>query len=426
MPVHEVVKNGRRVGYQWGQSGKVYPTRAQAERQARAIYSTGYRDSRLTGSFTLPAGHLFGMEVPLNGSACSKCRFVSADGQHCGNRFFQKWMASLPVTKDPSALPAPADRYCCDVFEARAPVRADGTPSARRQAHVLLTPPKRAEVRYKIALRAIIRGVHKGVAEIVEREILGPTVRRDACKNLHEIPQLKGAESSPGGGDDSLALSTVRSDAPGRPADRARRVLTPRLREKVARHISTQVGPYFDEMAKDVDARSRAGMGLIGIPISEATHSVNHRVAKARAQNIALMEDAGRDYVDDVLDVLTDPDAESLRVEDLADHMWSKIQGKSGASESRAELIAVDQTLKLSSAVNQARQVDAGVSSYTWSTSLDERVRPMHADLEGQEFDWDDPPITNSDGDTNAPGGDYRCRCIAVPLIPELEDEDTE
>ena len=31
-------------GYQWGRSGKVYPTREQAEQQARAIYASGYRE----------------------------------------------------------------------------------------------------------------------------------------------------------------------------------------------------------------------------------------------------------------------------------------------------------------------------------------------------------------------------------------------
>lgn len=31
-------------GYQWGQTGKIYPTRAQAEAQARAIYASGYRE----------------------------------------------------------------------------------------------------------------------------------------------------------------------------------------------------------------------------------------------------------------------------------------------------------------------------------------------------------------------------------------------
>jgi hypothetical protein len=34
MPVHK-----NKSGYQWGKSGKVYPTKAQAEKQGRAIYA---------------------------------------------------------------------------------------------------------------------------------------------------------------------------------------------------------------------------------------------------------------------------------------------------------------------------------------------------------------------------------------------------
>jgi len=42
MPVHPVKKNGKTVGYQWGQSGKVYKKKSDAEKQARAIYASGY------------------------------------------------------------------------------------------------------------------------------------------------------------------------------------------------------------------------------------------------------------------------------------------------------------------------------------------------------------------------------------------------
>jgi hypothetical protein len=39
MPVRKV-----QGGYRWGNSGKVYPTKAQAERQGRAIHASGYQD----------------------------------------------------------------------------------------------------------------------------------------------------------------------------------------------------------------------------------------------------------------------------------------------------------------------------------------------------------------------------------------------
>jgi hypothetical protein len=39
MPVHKV-----KGGWKWGNSGKVYPTKEQAEAQARAIYASGYKE----------------------------------------------------------------------------------------------------------------------------------------------------------------------------------------------------------------------------------------------------------------------------------------------------------------------------------------------------------------------------------------------
>jgi len=39
MPVHKVPG-----GYKWGNTGKVYPTKAQAEAQGRAIYASRYKE----------------------------------------------------------------------------------------------------------------------------------------------------------------------------------------------------------------------------------------------------------------------------------------------------------------------------------------------------------------------------------------------
>lgn len=46
MPVHPVYsKSGDITGYKWGKSGKTYKTRQEAEKQARAIYASGYTGS---------------------------------------------------------------------------------------------------------------------------------------------------------------------------------------------------------------------------------------------------------------------------------------------------------------------------------------------------------------------------------------------
>lgn len=42
MPVHRITKNGE-IYYRWGDSGKLYKTKEEAERQGRAAYASGYR-----------------------------------------------------------------------------------------------------------------------------------------------------------------------------------------------------------------------------------------------------------------------------------------------------------------------------------------------------------------------------------------------
>lgn len=404
MPVHAVRENGRIVGWQWGGHGKVYRSKAKAEDQARAIYATGWRDSAAVGRFHLPRGHLFGMPVPLGGSACSKCRFVSNDGEHCGNRFFQQWRKTL-AAKDPSELPAPANRYCCDVFEMAKPARADAINRVHhRKVAQSLRPNWHAERRFRIAVAGILRGVHRGIEQLVEREVLPAKVTRHDAKDGETLK------------------------------DRAKRVLSPRLREKVAKHVRDKASSAYDDMATDVNNKNKRAMTLIGIPLRDASAGVVGKVAQMREDNIRLISDAGRDYVDDVADIFLDPDNEGLRVEALRDKLYSR----GNVSLSRARLIATDQTLKLSSALTQARQRAAGVTSYRWSTSQDERVRgdpaglypnadPSHWALEGQEFDWSDPPDAATDGGPAHPGEAINCRCVAIPIIPdldELEDED--
>lgn len=41
MPVHKC-----KGGYKWGKSGKVYKTKAEAEKQGKAIYASGYKKTK--------------------------------------------------------------------------------------------------------------------------------------------------------------------------------------------------------------------------------------------------------------------------------------------------------------------------------------------------------------------------------------------
>ncbi len=284
MPVHAV-----KGGFRWGSHGKVYKNRAGAERQARAIYASGYRSDAYFG----PKGR--------------------------GSRRLQAGKLKVPQV---------------------------------------------IENRYVLKLRKILKAVHK-----------------------HFLAEL-----------------TRREDAYNR-----RTATLQELGIRVVAAIRKPVGEAFDEMAAGVQKANRLALKPIGV----SDLRMSAEIQKFRDKNIGYMENAARAYADQVRDLVEDPENFGLRVEDLAE----KIRERGDVSESRAELIARDQTLKLNGQINKTRQENAGVTKYVWNTSHDERVRDSHRELDGQTFSWLDPP------EPGHPGDDFQCRCIAIPVFEETEEE---
>jgi len=54
------------------------------------------------------------MRVPRGGSSCASCEYLAGSGKDCTNTYFIKWRGS-------GKLPAPADQYCSDWYEAAKP-----------------------------------------------------------------------------------------------------------------------------------------------------------------------------------------------------------------------------------------------------------------------------------------------------------------
>ena len=101
------------------------------------------------------------------------------------------------------------------------------------------------------------------------------------------------------------------------------------------------------------------------------------------------------------------------------------LRAVSGISRRDAKRLARDQTAKLTTDLNRIRQEAAGINSYIWRDSRDERVvgnpggryprgsnaHRDHWSRNGKEFRWDSPP---PDGH---PGQAIQCRCTAEPVI---------
>ena len=245
----------------------------------------------------------------------------------------------------------------------------------------------KAETNYVIDVGKVLGGVHAAAMHIVHREL-----RPDA-----------GTAAEPG----------MRHDAGGMPGARRRLGM---LWGQMASWVRHKVDAAFGRMSADMNVTAERGAALIGIPRARVP-GLPSVVDAARAENVALITNASRTFLEQVRQTLEEH-------EDSPPEQLSKaLQERVDVSKSRGQLIARDQTLKLNAAVNAHRQQSAGVTKYRWSTSQDERVRPGHQRLNGKVFSWDDPPETNEDGDTNNPGEDFQCRCIGLPFIEELESE---
>ena len=106
----------------------------------------------------------------------------------------------------------------------------------------------------------------------------------------------------------------------------------------------------------------------------------------------------------------------SVQNGELTEDIASKISDRFDVSESRAALIARDQTNKFNGSLSEIRQKDLGIESYVWRTSMDSRVRPEHQDRNNQVFKWDELPPDE------IPGQPINCRCIALAVLSDGEE----
>lgn len=183
------------------------------------------------------------------------------------------------------------------------------------------------------------------------------------------------------------------------------------LIDELLAELGTQVKRPLLDLAGEIDGRNARALAALGVDVR--AHGLGDLVQQTITRNVSLLRNAGREYADQVEAILADPASLGLRVEELAD----LIAQRGDVAESRAMLIARDQTAKLNAGISAARQQAAGITRYEWSTSRDERVRESHRANEGRIFRFDSPPV-----ETGNPGDDIQCRCVAIPVIDGLDD----
>lgn len=83
-----------------------------------------------------------------------------------------------------------------------------------------------------------------------------------------------------------------------------------------------------------------------------------------------------------------------------------------GISRARARRIAIDQTVKLSAALDRERMAEVGITEFEWKHSGKIHFRKWHKDRDGKTFKFNDPQLRG-----DLPGDQPFCGCKARGII---------
>jgi len=127
--------------------------------------------------------------------------------------------------------------------------------------------------------------------------------------------------------------------------------------------------------------------------------------------NVSLITSIPQDLNDEIHDAVTKNIVQTGGFD--LQSLSQTLQQRFSVSKSRANLIAFDQTGKLSGQFVQARAQTVADGNYIWQDAGDNAVRPTHRAASGNEFSYHSPPIAIGQN----PGEPIRCRCVALVIV---------
>ena len=86
--------------------------------------------------------------------------------------------------------------------------------------------------------------------------------------------------------------------------------------------------------------------------------------------------------------------------------------------EKHAKFLARNESAIATTSYLAAKYQEEGFTEFKWITNLDGRERPLHRELNGKIFRFDNPPIIDErTGQKGLPAYTYNCRCTFSPVI---------
>ncbi len=207
----------------------------------------------------------------------------------------------------------------------------------------------------------------------------------------------------------------------------ARRILAD-LGRKWAKVFAEKAGPLANRTIGQVDKFSKQNLGAslrdmsggLTIKTFQMPAALYDKVLASTAENVALIKSIPAQFQDRIQGIVL----RSIQSGGQgAGQIFDEIQNLNQVTRNRAKLIAVDQTRKITAAMNEERMKAAGVKQFEWIHSGGgAEPRALHVQYDGQTFSMDDPPVIDKrTGQRGFPGELINCRCRMRPVIDFTE-----
>lgn len=100
--------------------------------------------------------------------------------------------------------------------------------------------------------------------------------------------------------------------------------------------------------------------------------------------------------------------------DDIAEYIYQEF----GVSSRHAKFLARNESAMATTSYLAAKYKDESIEYFKWGTNIDGRERPLHKELNGKIFRFDNPPIIDErTGQRGLPSQTYNCRCVIIPVI---------
>lgn len=275
-----------------------------------------------------------------------------------------------------------------------------------------LRHPAGVESRYVAALTTLAAHMTAEVRATVIRLFESPAARAYFATFLHNA----GMDAAPG---------------PGANMGSQARMLVNSLNARFNALFAKRAPGIAGQMVDGTEAASKTALhgslskltGGVSLKTGLLTPQVKAVYNASVATNVGLIKTIAQEHLKRVEGAVMRSITSGRGLQDLV----PELEDIGDYTHRKAKNVALDQTRKTYNAINRGRMTGIGLRKFEWIHSGGgAEPRPLHVDMDGEIFSFDNPPIIDErTGERGIPGQAPNCKCTMRPVFDFNDEPDT-